>query len=44
MVAFMKMLQDSYGGAAGYAKQFCGLTDEDVETIRKNLTMVKTKY
>ncbi|KAI0034125.1 protein-tyrosine phosphatase-like protein [Vararia minispora EC-137] len=39
MVAFMKMLQEDYGGAEGYAKKYCSLTDEDLAVIRANMTV-----
>ena len=31
------MLKETYGGAEGYVKKYCGLSDEDIATIRKNL-------
>ncbi|KAH9943222.1 protein-tyrosine phosphatase-like protein [Epithele typhae] len=38
MVAFLQMLRDRYGGVEVYLRNTVGLTDEDVATIRRNLT------
>ena len=38
MMAFLKLLREQYGGAEGYVVQKCGLTKEEVEKIRENLT------
>jgi len=43
MLAFMKMLEERYGGAEGYVKQYCGLDDSDLQTIRQNMTISKSK-
>ena len=37
MTAFLKVMEEAYGGAENYVKKFVGLTDEDVETIQRNL-------
>ena len=39
MMAFLAMLREQWGGAEGYAKTKCGLTDEDLETIKANLVV-----
>ncbi|KAI9068474.1 hypothetical protein FKP32DRAFT_1663747 [Trametes sanguinea] len=36
MVAFLKMLDERYGGVENYVKNVVGLTDDDIATIRKN--------
>ncbi|KAI0057609.1 hypothetical protein BV25DRAFT_1831060 [Artomyces pyxidatus] len=38
MLAFLKLVDEKYGGAEGYAKRYCGLDDDDIVTIRRNLT------
>jgi len=40
MTAFLNLLQDKYGGAEMYAKQYMQLEDEDIAVIRKNLVRV----
>lgn len=37
MLAFLKNLEEEYGGAVGYMKNNLGLSDADIEEIRKNL-------
>lgn len=37
MLATLQMIKEKYGGAEGYIKDKCGLTEEDIEQIRKNL-------
>ncbi|KAI0080790.1 hypothetical protein K474DRAFT_1636729 [Panus rudis PR-1116 ss-1] len=37
MLAFLKHLEDHYGGVEAYLKEYVKLTDEDIETIRQNL-------
>lgn len=32
-------MDTTYGGITGYVKNYCGLSDEEIEMIRKNLTM-----
>lgn len=39
MLEFLKLLRDKYGGPEGYAKRYCGLTEEDVQTIKHNLVI-----
>ncbi|KAM3066559.1 hypothetical protein ACMFMG_002273 [Clarireedia jacksonii] len=39
MLATLKMLKETFGGAEGYVTEKCGLTKEDVEKIRKNLVI-----
>ncbi|CAH0027420.1 unnamed protein product [Clonostachys rhizophaga] len=34
-----EILDTTYGGITGYVKNYCGLSDEEIEMIRKNLTM-----
>ncbi|RDX53855.1 hypothetical protein OH76DRAFT_1375137 [Lentinus brumalis] len=43
MVAFLRMLDQRYDGAAEYLKKFVGLTDEDIITIRKNFCVPISK-
>ena len=37
MLAFLELLQEKYGGAKGYIREICGLTDDDIQIIRQNL-------
>jgi len=37
MLAFLNLLRQKYGGAEGYAEQFCQLSPEDIQSIRRNL-------
>ena len=37
MLASLGMLRRDFGGAEGYIKSYCGLSDEEVEQLRKNL-------
>ena len=39
MMAFLDMLRERYGGAETYAVSICGLTQQDVETIKANLVV-----
>lgn len=41
MAAFLKVLHQTFGGAETYMVEKCGLTKEEVETIRKNLMVEK---
>ncbi|BFZ61676.1 hypothetical protein YB2330_002749 [Saitoella coloradoensis] len=37
MAGTLKMLQERFGGAERYVKEYCGMTDEDLKKIRENL-------
>lgn len=37
MYAFLDLLRDKYGGAEAYMQHYCGMSAEDIETIRRNL-------
>lgn len=37
MLAFLDLLRQKYGGAEGYVKDYCKMTDDDMEIIRRNL-------
>jgi len=37
MMAFLQLLRDKYGGAANYIQQYVGLSEGDVQKIRRNL-------
>ena len=39
MAASLEMIHDEFGGFVGYVKDHCGLTDGDIEQIRKNITV-----
>ncbi|KAN0140336.1 tyrosine-protein phosphatase [Lactarius tabidus] len=41
MQAFIKMLDERYGGVKEYVRRMCGLTDQDISTIRQNLLVPK---
>ena len=43
MNAFLALLQEQYGGAEEYIKRFCGLTDDDINIIRENLLIPRSK-
>ncbi|KAI0042286.1 hypothetical protein FA95DRAFT_1525503 [Auriscalpium vulgare] len=38
MLAFLKLLEERYGGVEAYVKKYCELNDDDIGTIRRNLT------
>lgn len=37
MLATLEMLSEKYGGAEGYVKTYCGLSEEEIAMIRMNL-------
>jgi hypothetical protein len=37
MSAFLKHFDEKYGGVEHYVRQYIGLSDKDIETIRNNL-------
>ena len=37
MLATLAMMREEFGGAEGYVKKLCGLSNEDVERIQKNM-------
>ena len=37
MKAAHRMIKETYGGAGGYMKSKCGLSDTDLDLIRKHL-------
>ena len=41
MMAFLAMLREQWGGAEGYAKTKCGLTNADIETIKANIVVAE---
>jgi Tyrosine phosphatase family len=41
MIAFLKHMEEAYGGAENYVKQYVGLSDEDIETVKRNLLVPK---
>lgn len=45
MIAFLKLIEEKYGGVENYLRTYVYLTDDDISTIRKNLlvpNLVKT--
>ncbi|KAI0258590.1 protein-tyrosine phosphatase-like protein [Gloeopeniophorella convolvens] len=36
MQAFIQLINERYGGVEEYARRICGLTDDDIATIRRN--------
>lgn len=38
MVAMLEMVKERWGSAEGYVKMECGLTDKDIERVRRVLT------
>lgn len=42
MQVFLKHLDEKYGGAEGYIRDYVGLSDEDVATIKKNMMIPGT--
>ena len=40
MHAFLNLLREKYGGAETYVQKYCGMSAEDVETIRRNLVVL----
>ncbi|KAJ7198464.1 protein-tyrosine phosphatase-like protein [Mycena pura] len=43
MMVILAMIREEYGGAAGYLTARTGLREEDLEVVRKNLTVAKEK-
>ena len=41
MQAFIKMLDERYGGVKEYVRRMCGLKDQDIVTIQQNLLVPK---
>jgi hypothetical protein len=39
MVALLEMIDKVFGGPAGYLKNDCGLSDEEIDSLRKALTV-----
>ena len=39
MIAFLGMLRERWGGAEGYARRFCSLTDADIGIIKAHLVI-----
>jgi hypothetical protein len=39
MLAMLEMVNRKWGGAEGYAKTMAGLTDEEIEKVRRVLTL-----
>jgi hypothetical protein len=37
MMMALEMLDSEFGGAEGYMREWCGLGDEDLEALRRNL-------
>lgn len=37
MIAFLKHMEEAYGGAENYVKHYVGLSDDDIETVKRNL-------
>jgi hypothetical protein len=37
MFITLQMIRDTYGGATGYVKSHCGLSDEDIAAIAQNM-------
>ena len=37
MIAFLKLMEEAYGGAESYVKKYVGLSDEDVKVVKRNL-------
>ncbi|CAN6613480.1 hypothetical protein TRVA0_005S02674 [Trichomonascus vanleenenianus] len=44
MRGVIEIIKSEYGGAEGYFKTKCGLSDDDLSTIKKNLTAKKLRY
>lgn len=42
MLATLEIIREKYGGAEKYMTDICGLTKEQVESIRSNLTLQPT--
>jgi len=41
MLATLRVIRETFGGAEGYVVEKCGLTKEEVEKIRRNLIVEK---
>ena len=39
MLAFLNLLREKYGGVEKYVQDHCGLSNEDINIIRRNLLL-----
>ena len=39
MLAFLDLLREKYGGAENYVQEYCGLSAEDVQIVKRNLLL-----
>lgn len=39
MIGTLRMIRERYGGVEGFVRKECGLSDADIEQIRKNLVV-----
>jgi hypothetical protein len=43
MIAFLKLIEEKYGGVENYLRTYVLLTDDDISTIRRNFLVPKPK-
>ena len=41
MMATLEMIRERYGGAEGYIREQCGLSDEEIAQIRSSLVVTE---
>lgn len=41
MMATLKMIRERYGGAEGYIREQCGLSDEEIVKIKSSLVVTE---
>lgn len=41
MMATLKMIRETYGGAEAYIREQCGLSDEEIAQIRSSLVVTE---
>lgn len=44
MIAFLQLIEERYGGVEEYLAKFVGLTRDDIDTIRRNLLILKPSH
>lgn len=43
MLAFLALIDDKYGGVEAYLREYVGLGEEDLETIRRNILVPRAR-
>lgn len=43
MLAFLALIDDKYGGVEGYLKEYVHLGEQDLETMRRNMLVPRSR-